>query len=130
VEELLSELRRLAERMPLPHPFWHPYTGQMHVVVRDLFAAIDAIALLPHAQVELLSHVEGRAEAPPPDAGGPTVAAARKRLRDLPLPDGQHPYLFEIVPTLEAAAAALAALTVPGGEQAFASQLDTDTAQG
>jgi hypothetical protein len=128
VDELLSELRRLAERLPLPHPFWHPYTGQMHVVVRDLFAAIDAIALLRPAQVELLRQVEGQAAAPPPDAGGPTVAAARRRLRELPRPDGQHPYLFEIVPTLEAAAAALAALTVPGGEEAFAGRLATDTA--
>jgi hypothetical protein len=129
VDELLLELRRLAERLPLPHPFWHPYTDQMHVVVRDLFAALDAIALVPPAQVELLRHIEGKAQPPPPDAGGPTVAAARRRLRDLPLPDGQHPYLIEIVPTLEAADAALAALTVQGGEQAFASQLGPDAAQ-
>jgi hypothetical protein len=124
VDELLAELRRLAERLPLPHPYWHPYTGEMHVVVRDLFAALDAIALVPPAQVELLRHVEGEAELPPPDAGGPNVAAARRRLRDLPVPQGEHPYLAEIVPTLEAAAAALAALTVPGGEQAFAGRLD------
>jgi hypothetical protein len=123
VTELVAELRRLAERLPLPHPFWHPFTAEMHVVVRDLFAALDAIVLVPQAQLELLRHVEGQAEMPPPDAGGPAVAAARRRLRDLPVPEGEHPYIAEIVPTLDAAALALAALTVPGGEQAFASQL-------
>ena len=123
MDDLLAELRRMAERLPLPHPFWHPYTDEMHVVVRDLFAALDAIALIPPAHVELLRHIEGEAEIPPPDAGGPAVAAARRRLRDLPVPQGEHPYLAEIVPTLEAAASALAALTVPSGEKAFASQL-------
>jgi hypothetical protein len=29
----MAELRRLAERLPLPHPYWHPYTDEMHVVV-------------------------------------------------------------------------------------------------
>jgi len=123
VDELLAELRLLAERLPLPHPYWHPYTDEMHVVMRDLFAALDAIALLPPARVELERHVEGEVEFPPPDAGGLALAAARRRLRDLPVPQGEHPYLAEIVPTLEAAAAALAALTVPGGEQAFAGRL-------
>jgi hypothetical protein len=123
VDELVAELRRLATRFPLPHPIWHAYTDDMHAVLRDLLAALDAIAFVPSVQIELARLIETQGEPPPPDAGGPIVAAARKRLRDLPVPQGEHPYLDEIVPTLEAAAAALAALTVPDGEQAFARQI-------
>jgi hypothetical protein len=117
--DLLVELRRLAERFPLPHPLWHRYVPEMLVVVRDLFFALDAIATCPPAQRELLLHVEGEAASPPEDAGGPAIAAVRARLRDLPIPSGEHPYLDEIVVTLEAANAAFAALTVAGGDEAF-----------
>jgi hypothetical protein len=123
MDELLPELRLLAKAFPLPHPVWHPYTSEMQTVVRDLFAALHAIALVPTAGAELLRQIDGEVGVPPPDAGGPAVAAARKRLRELPIPQGEHPYLDEIRPTLEAATAALAALTVPDGEQAFSTQL-------
>ena len=121
-DELLAEMRRLAERFPLPHPLWHRYVPQMHEVVHDLFTALDALALLPDAQVELMRQVEGGAEYPADDSGGPAVAAARARLRGLPIPQGEHPYVDEILVTLEAAEAALAALAVAGGEAAFAAR--------
>ena len=122
--ELLAELRTLAERFPLPHPLWHRYVPQLHETVVDLTAALDAIAGLPAAQDALLTQVEGEADYPAEDAGGATVAAARGRLRALPVPQGEHPYLDEILLTLEAAEAALAALATPEGDRAFAAALD------
>ena len=118
--ELLAEVRRLAERFPLPHPIWHRFVPEMHEVIRDLFLALDAIAVLPRAQTELVRQIQHEADRLLDSAGGPAVAAARARLRDLPTPQGEHPYLDEILVTLEAAEAVLAALTVPGGEETFA----------
>jgi hypothetical protein len=120
-EELLGELRRLAERFPLPHPIWHRFVAEMHDVIRDLFVGLDAIAAVPRAQAELIRQVEG--DARPLDAGGPAIAAARARLRELATPQGEHPYLDEILVTLEAADAVLAALAIAGGEEAFAERL-------
>lgn len=121
--ELLTDVRRLAERFPLPHPIWHRFVAEMHVVIRDLFVALDVIAVLPRAQAELVRQVEGEAHRPLADAGGPSVAAARGRLRGLPVPEGEHPYLDEILVTLEAAEAVLAALAVADGEATFARRL-------
>ena len=46
---------------------------------------------------------------------------AQRRLQELPLPAGEHPFLDEIVVTAEATARALAALAaVPGGDDAYA----------
>ena len=60
--ELLAEVRRLAERFPLPHPIWHRFGAEMHAVIRDLFVALDVIAVLPRAQAELVRQVEGEAQ--------------------------------------------------------------------
>jgi hypothetical protein len=122
--ELLAELRALAERFPLPHRLWHRYVPQLHEAVVDLTAALDALAALPAAQDELLAQVEGEAELPAEDAGGATIAAARGRLRALPIPQGEHPYLDEILVTLEGAEAALAALATREGDRAFAAALE------
>jgi len=116
----LTEVRRLAERFPLPHPRWHGFVPEMHEVVRDLFVGLDAIATLPRLRAQLLRFVEDEAPAPAPDAGRPALAAARARLRDLPVPQGEHPYLDEIVVTLEAAELVLGALAAADGEAAFA----------
>ena len=121
--ELLAELRRLAERFPLPHPIWHRFVPEMHDVIRDLFVALDVIAVLPGARAELLRRVEGVARQPPDESGSPVIAAARARLRALPVPQGEHPYLDEILVTLEAAEAVLAALATADGEAAFARRL-------
>jgi hypothetical protein len=123
VETLLAEMRSLVERLPLPHPAWHRYVPEMHAVVVDTLAALDALAAEPGTHEELRRQVDGDAAYPAGDAGGPTVAAARPRLRRLPIPEGEHPYFDEIWLTLEAAEAALAALAVAGGEAAFAEAL-------
>jgi hypothetical protein len=125
VEALLAEMRSLVQRLPLPHPAWHRYVPEMHAVVMDAIAALDALAAAPGAHDELNRQVNGDAAYPADDAGGPTVAAARARLRELPIPQGEHPYLDEILLTLEASEAALAALAVAGGEAAFAEALQS-----
>jgi hypothetical protein len=121
--DLLAEVRRLAERVPLPHPIWHRFVPEMHAVVRDLFLALDTLAELPHAQAELVRSVDSDLRPALDDTGSPALAAARARLAGLPVPQGEHPYLDEIMLTLEAAGAVLAALTVAGGEDAFAGRL-------
>jgi hypothetical protein len=125
---LLAELRRLAERFPLPHPIWHPYVAEMHAVVRDLFTALDAIAAVPGAPAELVQRIDGPDGPSPGGAGGPALAAARDRLHALPRPQGEHPYLDEILVALEAAAAALDALAEADGEAEFARALQGTTA--
>jgi hypothetical protein len=119
-DDVIAEMRALVERFPVPDPRWHLYVPAVREVRRDLAVALDALAALPDAQAELLRHIDGVAPSPPADAGGPRIAAARARLRDLPTPLGHHPYLDEILVTLEAAEAALAALASAGGEAAFA----------
>lgn len=122
-DELLTELRRLAERFPLPHPIWHRFVPEMHEVVRDLFVALDVIETIPQAQAELVRQVESELQRPPDHSGTPTLEAARARLRCLPIPHGEHPYLDEILVTLEVAEAVLAVLALTGGEAAFARRL-------
>ena len=117
---LLGELRPLIERLPLPHPLWHRYVPLMHEVVADATAALAALETLPAARAELRRQLEGDGDYPPDDAGGPAIAAARLRLRELPVPQGEHPYLDEILLALEAAEAVLAALAAAGGDGAFA----------
>lgn len=123
MSELVDEIRRLAERFPLPHPIWHRFVPEMHDVVRDLFVALDAIAELPDVQAELARRVDDESDRPPDDAGGPAVRAARERLRDLPVPQGEHPYLDEIRVTLDAADTVLSALAVADGEAEFGRRL-------
>jgi hypothetical protein len=118
--DLHAELKRLAERFPTPDPAWHRFVPEIHEVIRDLFVALDAVAALPGAQAALVQHIENDAAPPDEDAGGPALAAARRRLRDLPAPQGEHPYLDEIQVTLEAADALLSALAAAGGEAEFA----------
>ena len=122
-DELLAEIRRLGERFPLPHPIWHRFVPEMHAVVRDLFVALDAIAALPQAQAELVRRVDDGSSRPVEDTAGPALAAARRRLRDLAVPEGEHPYLDEIRLTLEAACAVLSALAGAMGEAEFARRL-------
>ena len=93
----------------------------MDAAVADLLVALDAIGTLPAAQAELARQIDGDADYPPDAAGGLTLMAARLRLRELPLPQGEHPFLDEIVDALDAAEAALPALaSVEGGDAAFA----------
>jgi hypothetical protein len=127
-EDVLDEVERLARGLPIPNPSWHGCVPEMHAMRANLLAAVVAIRELPAAAHELLRQVDGAADRPPDDAGGPFLRRARRELRSLPLPAGEHPFLDEIMPTFEAAEAALAALaSVHGGEAAFA---DASSANG
>lgn len=123
--ELLEELRRLVTRFPIPHPSWHAHVPEILAVIRDLEAAIAALRTLPDAQAELLLLVEGQARPPQEEPSGEALAGAQGRLRALPIPAGEHPFLDEISVTIEAAEAALAALASSrGGRRAFAAARD------
>jgi hypothetical protein len=78
-------------------------------VAADLAAAVAALERLPAAANEVVRRIDADEEAPA-DAGDGDLAAATPRLRVLPLPAGEHPFLDEITATVEAAGQALAAL--------------------
>jgi len=113
----------MTERFPVPHPLWHRYVPQMREVLADFRAAVVALESLPDAQHELVRQVGGTGDDVATDAGGPALAAARDRLRSLPVPEGEHPYIDEILVGLEAAGAALTALAATGGGDVFAAEL-------
>jgi hypothetical protein len=117
--QLLEQVRQLARDFPLPHPRWHRFVPLMHEVIDDLTAALDAVASSPAALQELVDAVAG--DLPEPfDPSGPSLAGAQARLRDLPLPAGEHPYLDEIALALEGARAAIAVLmSFDDGEERF-----------
>lgn len=122
-ESLIAELRTLIERLPLPHPLWHRYVPEMHAAVTDATAALEALEQLPGAAAELRRQIEGEATYPEDGAGGAAIAAARGRLRAVPIPQGEHPYLDEIMLALEAAEVALATVAAIGADDAFGTAL-------
>lgn len=94
-----SDLRELAEQMPIPAEAWHPHVALMRRVRDDLLAGLDALERLPYGEARLLAAIDAAAPALP----GTALAA-------LPVPEGEHPYLGEILSVLEAARAVQAAL--------------------
>ncbi len=88
--ELVVVLRELLDACPVPAQ-WHPGYEAIGEVFADFRAAVEAL--------------EGAGTAPRGDEQE-AVAAARARLEALPRPEGQHPYLDTIEPTLEAIEAA------------------------
>lgn len=109
--ELLSELRRLCARLPVPQPTWHPYVPPIHAFQKDFQQALELAAAHPDALDLLATLVEDDAGlAFDPDTS-PELTAAWERLAALPIPDGQHPYLDDILPTLEAHRLLLIALS-------------------
>ena len=110
-EELLAELQRLCERLPLPQPGWHPYVDQIAACRADFEHALALAAERPGA----LAVLERLLDADPRPAfdaeASPALTTAWRRLEALPLPDGQHPYLDEILSTLDAHRLLLVALS-------------------
>lgn len=101
-DELLAELHRLCERLPVPQPGWHPYVDQITSCRADFEHALALAAEQPAALELVAEFLDGTAE-PAFEAGSPPeLIAAWRRLEALPLPSGQHPYLDEILPALEA----------------------------
>jgi hypothetical protein len=116
-------LRELATQFPIPSPGWHGYVETMLACRRDFDLAIAAIEADPAAAAaldRLVSEEDALPEAPPDGA----VGAALARLDALPRPDGQHPFLPEIEPALDAMRAALHAVAAsPGAASRFGATL-------
>jgi len=89
--ETIEVLRGLLNRCPFPSR-WHPGATRIAVCFDDFRCAVEAL--------ETAGDEEG------PD-GSDAVRAARARFDRLERPDGQHPYLDTILPTLEAMELAL-----------------------
>ncbi|HEX6762794.1 MAG TPA: hypothetical protein VF094_08345 [Gaiellaceae bacterium] len=108
--ELLHELRGLCTRLPVPQPTWHPYADQIAACRQDFEWAL-ALATRHPATLELLALlIEGELDPGPDPEAPPRSAAAARRLRSLPRPNGQHPYLDDILPALDALQLLLIAL--------------------
>ena len=108
--ELLAELRALAARMPMPQPAWHPQVAHISACRADLLEAIEAAAGDP-AILDIAAALFNDPEAQLDRHASEEVAAAWARLEALRLPEGQHPYLDEILPAVEALRVLLIALS-------------------
>ncbi len=107
--EAVAVLQELARRFPVPEGRWHRFVDAIAACRGDFeiaLASIDADAQATRALDELIARVPSEF---PQVATGP-VAAALSRLDGLPVPEGQHPFIAEIVPTLVAMRVALQAV--------------------
>jgi hypothetical protein len=109
--QLLRELRSLCARLPAPQPNWHPHVALIVACRQDFERAIDATAAIPDALELFTALADGEAEPDFDPAASPELAAAWQRLETLPIPAGQHPYLDDILPALEALRLLLVALS-------------------
>jgi hypothetical protein len=106
--EATTVLRGLADAFPVPSPVWHAHVSELRACLADFAAAIAAIERDAAAAAALDRLIEaGRSPLERPDGA---VGEALRRLDGLPCPEGEHPYVDEIVPTLEAMRFALAAV--------------------
>lgn len=121
IRELHEAVGALADAFPLPQPSWHGYVPEMRACLADLRRALAAAELAPPALELAARAVDGELDAVFDDGrAGPVLLAAYRRLGRLPLPAGEHPYLDEIVPTLEAMEALLVAVSlVPDAASSF-----------
>ena len=109
--ELLTELRRLCARLPLPQPSWHPYVAQIAACRSDFERSLDLAIDWPKALELVAGLLESSSEPSFDEDTTPELSAAWQRLQTLPLPDGQHPYLDDILPALVAHRLLLVALS-------------------
>jgi hypothetical protein len=118
---LYEAVEALVAAFPVPHPSWHAYVPEMRACLGDLRRALEVCGQSPEVLGLALCAVEGELEQgfDVRRAGG-RLAAAYGRLGALPVPAGEHPFLDEIVPTLEATEALLVAVSlVPEAAAAF-----------
>lgn len=83
-----NELRELAESLPVPAGDWHPFAAVIRAVRDELLEQLEDVD--EDRLAELL-------------AGPLPAPCAGTALALLPVPEGQHPFLDEIRPFLEAA---------------------------
>ena len=109
--ELLAELRRLCAHLPVPQPSWHPYVAQIAACREDFEHALTLAAEHPHALELAAALIDGEQEPSFEPDVSPALTAAWRRLETRALPSGQHPFLDEILPALEAHRLLLVALS-------------------
>jgi hypothetical protein len=116
---VLDELRAIWERTPVPRERWHAWVDVIAELHADVSAGLDVLDGDDEAQRALAGLIEdGREPARGPEDA---VAAAIRRLDELPRPDGKHPYLEDILPALEVAEVVLAAVaSTPAARRRFA----------
>ena len=112
--ELLGELRGLCARLPVPQPSWHPYVSRIAACRSDFEQALALASEQPAALERLAALLDGDTEPAFAGDASPGLVAAWQRLGALPLPSGQHPYLDEILPALDALRLLLIALSSTG----------------
>ena len=108
---LSLELHRLCERLPVPQPGWHPYVALIAACRQDFEDALALAGEHPQALDLVAALTHGTAEPAFDPAVSLDLTAAWRRLEALPIPDGQHPYLDDILPALEALRLLLVALS-------------------
>jgi hypothetical protein len=101
-DDVLWELRHLCARLPVPQPGWHPYVALIAGCRHDFEHALTLTAEHPAALDLFAALAEGDLDLTFDPAGSPELASAWVRLEELPIPEGQHPYLDDILPALEA----------------------------
>ena len=126
--ELLDAIGTSAEAFPVPHPSWHGYVSEMRACLADLRWALAVAEAVPEVLDLVAQAVEGKPEEPFSGGGGagPALSGAYERLGRLPVPAGEHPYLDEIVHTMEAMEAILLAISlVPAAAHSFEQLVDS-----
>ena len=96
---MIDDLLELAQRMPVPEGMWHPHAALIREVKDEFLADLERLRALPDAEERLTTLLDVD-----------LVPLPGSALAGLPLPEGQHPFLDEILPALEAARLAQAAL--------------------
>lgn len=120
--ETIEVLRELAARFPIPEGRWHRFVDRMVACRRDFEEAVEALAADEAAQAALERLID-ESVFELPDGAPADLRAALARLDGLPVPEGQHPFIAEIVPTLEAMRVTLCALAAsPRAAAAFAAR--------
>lgn len=111
-QELYDSLSGLCVRLPVPGGSWHIYEAAITAARTDFERALVACVSHPAVFDLLAVALAGELDlAFDPDAA-PQLTAAYERFGTLPIPRGRHPFLDEIVPTLEAIEATLLCLSL------------------
>lgn len=105
--DLLDELAAVWDAVPIPGEQWHPWVGEIRRLDADVRAALAVLAESDDGREQLEAALE---EEPGDDEGADALGDAVRLLARLPRPVGHHPFLHEIVPGIEAAGVALAAV--------------------
>jgi hypothetical protein len=111
MDDLYLELRRLCERLPLPDASWHPFAGLIGQLRADMGVALDVCAERPALRSVLAEVVAGERSLVFDGGAERELTEAHRRLHALPMVEGRHPFIDEIVPTLEGAEALLVCLS-------------------